>query len=182
MVPAFKEGNYGKGIVNAASVIEKTLGSPDGIAEINTLIPREKNFIEKNSNHLLIALATILAYFGVFKLFKRFGKNNKASSKKKNDGLEKNILVGCGIMFFGIFFGVFAASLFNINIIEPEYLPWTIAAVASLFLTMQYICSKKLFRKNCSVCAFCSINCDWYVKTILRKQAPQQTVGRTSRI
>ena len=148
LVPAFKQGNYGEGIVNAASVIEKTLGSPDGIAELNTLIPREKTFVEKNVDHLLAALATILAYFGLFKLFKRFKTNAQTSAKKKNDGLEKNILVGCGIIFFGIFFGVFAANLFRINIIEPKNLPWTIAAVASLFLTMQINIRRRAIKKE----------------------------------
>lgn len=79
LVPDFKEGNYGQGIIAASKVIEQILSTPDGVAELNSILPKSPTFIDRNSTNLIAIIVVILAYLGLFKFSKRIvPKANRA--------------------------------------------------------------------------------------------------------
>lgn len=137
LVPKFKQGDYGGGLIDVMNVIKNVLENPEVIKELK-VEARRTSFWYKNSDHLLGAGLVIFVFISAFYWLSSF-KKHIPPSPKKND--SNAIAGGCAFIFVIIFFGIFFVAFLEINVeqlLTIQSLPWIAFVLGTIFLLSKY--------------------------------------------
>ncbi len=138
LVPKFKQGDYGGGLVDAMNAIKNVLQNPEVIKELK--VEAEQNsYWYKNSDQLLSAGAVILVFTAIFYWLSSFKKYIPPSAKNKD---AKAIAGGCALVFVIVFVGFFVIAFLEIDIerlVTISALPWIALFLGSIFILFKYI-------------------------------------------
>ncbi len=137
LVPKFKQGDYGGGLVDAMNAIKNVLQNPEVIKELK--VEAQKNsFWYKNSDHLLSGGAVILVFIAIFYWLSSFKKHIPPSTGKSG---YKDVAGGCAVIFVIVFFGIFFVAFSGINVkrlFTIQALPWIAFILGTIFLLSKY--------------------------------------------
>lgn len=137
MVPKFKQGDYGGGVIDAMNAIKNVLENPEVIKELK-VEAKKISFWYKNGDRFTYSGLIILVFVGVFYWLSSF-KKHIPSSPAKSD--YRAIAGGCAIVFIMVFFGIFIVAFLDINVerlLTLQTLPWIAFILGSVFLLSKY--------------------------------------------
>jgi uncharacterized protein len=100
LVPAFKEGAYGKGTINAVKVISRYLQQPANKKELKTLLDNQKTATSDISTKtILLSITTLLAIVAGWQLHTT--KLRRSKTRQKVSNLYADISSWTAIVLFG---------------------------------------------------------------------------------
>jgi uncharacterized protein len=142
LVPRFKQGDYGGGLIDAMNAIKNVLENPEVIKDLK--VEAQKNsFLYKNGDDLLSAAIVILVFVAIFYWLSSFKKHLPLSTGKNN---YKDFIGGCAIIFVIVFFGFFVVAFFGIDaekLLTIQAVPWIAFVLGTIFLLSKYISQRQ---------------------------------------
>ncbi|KQM77297.1 hypothetical protein ASE74_18830 [Pedobacter sp. Leaf216] len=151
LLPAFRKNDFSTGITNTINATGEIILNPENKSELNQFFTQRDG-----SNALNIwwlpSIAIILAFFGVFKILNRQGKNGLyIEGFDKNNSRDTTIAKGCGVIIFIVFVSVFIfvfSGSFNIfSNIRGAHIPYILFAVLAIGLFFRYLFCISALRK-----------------------------------
>lgn len=142
LVPKFKEGDYGGGVIDAMSAIKNVLKNPEVIKELKAEA-QKNSFLYKNGDDLLSAGIVMLVFIAIFYWLSSFKKHIPPSAGKNQ---YKDFAGGCAVIFVIVFFGIFIVAFFGINaeqLFTVKALPWIAFLLGTIFLLSKYISQRQ---------------------------------------
>lgn len=143
LLPAFRKNDYATGIVNTINALGELILNPNNQAELNQLFTQKDNSNSLLESFWLPTAVIILAFFGVFRLVNRQGKNLPFKTfTGKNPG-EQAIAKGCAGVILFIFIAVFAFIFFDgtqlFDHFGWQHVPLILYAVLAIALYFRYL-------------------------------------------
>ena len=142
LVPKFKQGDYGGGVIDAMNAIKNVLENPEVIKELK--VEAQKNsFWYKNGDDLLAAAIVVLVFVAIFYWLSSFKKHIPPLAGKNN---YRDFIGGCAVVFVIVFFGIFIVSFFGINVVKlltVQALPWIAFLLGTIFLLSKYVSQRQ---------------------------------------
>lgn len=144
LLPAFRENDFGAGIINTINAIGIIVLNPENKSELNQLFTQPEN----NSSLEKVwfpTIAIILVFFGVFKITNRQAKKltkNEVKPHNKEDydpGLIKGCAVAILIGFLSIFVLVFFRGFGLLEKIKLAHIPVILFVALALILYFRYL-------------------------------------------
>jgi len=139
LIPAFRENDFGTGIIKTLDAIGLIILNPGNQSELNQF------FTQKNESNDLAKVwipifVIILSFFGVFKLLNKQSKNNVNPKLKDDKNIEQVFVIGCAGLLILVFVSVFALFFFDgfslfekIRLVHVPIILYTLLAIALFF-------------------------------------------------
>jgi len=137
LVPKFKTGDYGGGVIDALNVIKTILLSPDSALALKAEM-KKHSFWYKNQIPIRNTLAVIAVFAGAI-LWSRIVIRRFQLKKGK---MQYNLFGGCGCVIALAFMGMFVAAFLDIGIskiFSVPMLPWIALMIGTINLLFEYI-------------------------------------------
>lgn len=151
LVPAFKEGDYDGGVLNATNEILHILTNPKQQADIQYLISESQRKDSEWKFSLGYALAVLLGFLGIFKILNLQLPKLVKTQKAQQNGYDKVVGIGCAIIFFGCFLSIFVFAFITgfdwLEKISLTDIPIILFVILSFALLFRYISSISRLRK-----------------------------------
>ncbi len=153
MIPSFKSGNYGEGVLNSVKIIQNIAMSPERADEIIADLSGP-SFLDRYGIKLVyVAIITALVI-----LLMKYTDRIVAKSVKRGTWLGKGVrefmnTIGGGFagFFFLAFIAIFGLAFGGINPVElfrPVWIPWYAVVFGSLILFFKYLRGKEVISKS----------------------------------
>lgn len=152
LIPAFKEGDYSKGVVNALGTIAAYLNQPGNQKELSQLLPpdpgQRNTWLWTIAGTILVMGLFAAAFFGIRKKTPKISKN-KASAK--TNAYDKTIGCGCGGLFMilvaaGFIIG-FTTGYSWVKSLDVRIIPLLLYLILSIILLARYMNAISVLRK-----------------------------------
>ncbi|WP_316830208.1 TPM domain-containing protein [Pedobacter aquatilis] len=142
LIPAFRENDYGTGIINTVNAMGEIILNPENKSELNQFFTQQKSS-DDLENFWLPTFGICLAFFGIFKLLKNHAAKNISLSKSNKNQPGAVTTTGCVVAFFGFLFIVIAffitGSLGFLKDFKLSYIPFILFGILSLALFFKYL-------------------------------------------
>jgi len=143
LIPAFRENDFGTGIINTINALGKIILKPENKSELNQFFTQQTKYNNDWENVWLPTAIILLVFFGIFKIVNRQAKNISGSSFIKKPSSDLAIAKGCGILFFiafiSIFVIVFTESFDLFKKIRLVHIPIILYAILAIGLFFRYL-------------------------------------------
>lgn len=142
MVPRFKQGDYGGGVIDAMNAIKSVLQNPEVIKELKAGA-RKNSLLYKKGDDLLSAAIVVLLFTAIFYWLSSFKKHIPSSTGKSN---YRDFIGGCAVVFVIVFSGIFIVAFFGINtgqLFTIQAMPWIAFFLGTIFLLSKYISQRQ---------------------------------------
>ena len=145
LVPAFRENDFGTGIINTINAIGEIILKPDNKSELNQFFTQHESSspVEK---FWLPTVVIMLAFFGVFKIVNRQAKSSLDLKSFNKNSYDATIAKGCGVIFLLGFISIFVIfftdsfDLFKkIKLSQIPIILFVVLAIALFFRYLFYI-------------------------------------------
>ncbi|WP_161554521.1 TPM domain-containing protein [Sinomicrobium soli] len=153
MVPSFKAGNYGEGVLKAMNVIRDITLSPGKADEIRAAL-KGPTFLDRYGQKLLYAAIIIAVIFLVMKYMDRIISGSVKRGTKVRKGVKEfmNALGGgCGCFFFLVFAAIFGLGFSGYHpavLFRPALIPWYAVVFGSIIVFFKYQRGNELVSKS----------------------------------
>jgi len=151
LIPAFRENDFGTGIINTINAIGVIILNPENKSELNQFFTQQED--NNNLEKFWIPIVVIIvAFFGVFKLVNRQTKKTNTIQAKGKSDLEKSITNGCAGLFMFVFISIFALVFFDgfglFSKIKLSHIPFILYGVLAIGLFFRYLYHISTLRKT----------------------------------
>lgn len=152
LVPAFRENDFGTGIINTINAIGEIILKPDNKSELNQFFTQRESSSPLEKFWLPIVVI-ILVFYAVFKIVNRQAKNNLdlKSFKKNTNSYDTAIAKGCGGIFLLGFISIFVIAFTdNFDLFEKiklSQIPIILFIVLAIALFFRYLFFISTLRK-----------------------------------
>ncbi|TCD04474.1 TPM domain-containing protein [Pedobacter frigidisoli] len=151
LIPAFRENDFGKGIINTIDAIGVIILNPENKSELNQFFTQQDEHNDLGDVWVPV-IVIILAFIGVFKLVNKQAKKTTNLKGKGNTDLEKTITSGCAGFFMFMFISIFAMVFFNgfglFERVKLAHAPFILYGILAVGLFFRYIFHISTLRKT----------------------------------
>ncbi|AZI27860.1 hypothetical protein EA772_21825 [Pedobacter sp. G11] len=147
LLPAFRENNFGTGIITTIDAIGVVILNPENKSELNQFFTQQSENGDLGKVWIPV-LVIILAFFGIFKIVNKQAKKTIKVDASGNHGHEKTIISGCAGFFMFIFVSIFAMVFFRgfglfdkVKLIHAPFILYGILAACLFFRYLFHISS-----------------------------------------
>lgn len=149
LVPAFRENEFGTGIINTINAIGIIILNPDNKSELNQLFTQksEPTWWDKIGIQSLIIIGI---YVCCLFIIKRKKPKLSATLNKQISSYDKGIASGCITIFFLLFVVVFIIGFFGSfeGLLKVEDIPTYLIVICSILLFTHYVGALSAIRKK----------------------------------
>jgi len=150
LIPAFRENDFGTGIIKTLDAIGLIILNPGNQSELNQFFTQQEGN-GNIENFWIPTIVIILAFFGVFKLISKQSKNIKNIKFKDGKNVEQVFITGCAGLIILIFISVFAFAFFDgfglFEKIKLKHVPVILYALLAIGLFFTYLMHISSLRK-----------------------------------
>lgn len=151
LLPAFRQNDFGTGIINTINAIGVIILNPENKSELNQFFTQQND--SSDLERVWIPVFVIaLAFFGIFKIVNKQAKKTVNLKAKGNTDYEKTIISGCAGLLMFIFVSIFAMVFFNgfglFDRVKLVHTPFIVYGILGTGLFFRYLFHISTLRKT----------------------------------
>ena len=146
LIPAFRQNDFGTGIINTIDAIGVLILNPDSQSELNQFFTQPSDGSLALGKIWLPTVIILLVFFWIFKRFNRQSINTIKPIDKKskiNEYYDPALIKGCAstflIGFFVIFVLIFSGGFGLFSKFKLSHIPFVLFIVLAIFLYYRYL-------------------------------------------